>query len=324
MSLHMTREQRAEDEAAQWFARLSNASVQTEALSDFFEWRRDPLNDKAYRTLERFWRSGEMLAKDPAIQSALEAALARKPRRRASAVSGWYFGGAGALAALAALSIVLVRPMLWPDQVYETGVGEQRTVFLSDGSKVKLDTNSRITARMGAQRSIALVRGQAFFDVVHIAARPMTVQAGQVTIRDLGTRFDVRRDAQQVRVTLVDGAVQISDQASGERWSLTPGQQVTAGKAAPAPPHPINIERATDWTRGTLIFDELPLSLATAEVNRYARQPIRLEAPDLDGAKVSGTFNQSNPQEFASAVAKLYNLQVVAQPDGAIVLKKPL
>jgi transmembrane sensor len=171
MSPDITREQRAEDEAAQWFARLSNASVPTEALSDFFEWRRDPLNDKAYRTLERFWRSGEALAKDPAIQSALEAALARKPLRRTPTVSGWYFGGAGALAALAALSIVVVRPMLWPDQVYETGVGEQRTVVLNDGSKVKLDTNSRITARMGAQRSIALVRGQAFFDVVHVAAR---------------------------------------------------------------------------------------------------------------------------------------------------------
>ncbi len=99
---------------------------------------------------------------------------------------------------------------------------------------------------------------------------------------------------------------------------------MTAGRAAPSPPHPINIERATDWTRGNLVFDELPLSLATAEVNRYARQPILLEAPDLDGAKVSGTFNQSNPQEFASAVAKLYNLQVVTEPDGAIVLKKPL
>jgi transmembrane sensor len=323
MSLNLTPEQRAESEAAQWFARLSNASVQTEVLSDFFEWRRDPLNDQAYRTLERFWRSGETLAKDQGIQSALEAALARKPRRRTPVVSRWYFGSAGALVALAALGIVLSRPLIWADQVYETRIGEQRTVVLSDGSKVRLDTNSRITAQMGAQRSIALIRGQALFDVVHMASRPMTVRAGPVMIRDLGTRFDVRRDDQQVRVTLVDGAVQISDQASGKRWSLAPGQQITAGRAAPSPPHTIDVERATDWTRGHLTFDELPLSLATAEINRYTRQPIRLEAPDLNGAKVSGIFNQSDPQEFASAVAKLYNLEVVAQPDGGIVLKKP-
>src|SRR5882672_2915400 len=67
-------------------------------------------------------------------------------------------------------------------QRFETAIGEQRSVVLSDGSLVTLNTSSSIEVRMlRDRRTVQLLAGEALFDVAHDTARPFDVVAGATT-----------------------------------------------------------------------------------------------------------------------------------------------
>jgi len=71
------------------------------------------------------------------------------------------------------------------------------------------------------------------------------------------------------------------------------------------------------WTRGEVVFDDLSLAEAVAEVNRYSAVPIVLAGPSaLAALRVSGQFRTGDAAGFARAVAELHGLVVRDRPDG--------
>lgn len=314
------REQRARREAAAWFTRLGRRSVTTQSLREFRDWRGEPANAHAYAQVERTWSKAGDLARDPDILAATQAAL--RPRRTLKPTTRALLWAAP-LATAAIAAALLLRPVLLPP-AYETGTGEQRLVVLEDGSRVRLNTDSRLTVRFTPKaRQIRLARGEAFFEVAHDPTRPFTVDAGQADVRALGTRFDVRRDPDAIHVTLVEGKVKVSEDAGDRAWTLAPSQQLTVAPRQPAAPRAADTARATSWTSGRLIFDGQPLSEAIAEVNRYAPRKVRLAAPALAARPVSGVFDTGDTQAFTAAVGALFDLKATRQPDGSIVLESP-
>lgn len=311
----------ASEEAARWFSRLNARSVTMDDLQDFYAWRRDPANAAAYAEVERFWsRSGD-LAKDPAMERALAEAKARgaKARARQGRLGGLALGfTASVLLAIGAFATWRA----WIDVAghYGTGTGEQRTVVLEDGSKVQLDTESQIAVRFDRRsRSITLLKGQAFFDVIHRADRPFEVRIGPTVIHDLGTRFDVRRTDGTVQITLVDGQIRVAS-AGRTPLQLAPGQQVIAIASQPPQLRSIDPKVVTSWIEGRVVFNDVTLAEATAEMNRYATHKLVLDAPGASSIKVTGTFETADTAAFVTAVSHLYGLSAHPQVDGRIVL----
>lgn len=311
----------AQSEAAAWFARLSRTSVTTDALREFRDWRRTPANAAAYARVEAAWRGAGALKDDPDLRAATAAAYGRRRwlARLRETVNRPLTWGVAAVAA-GALAAIIAFPVLFPPS-YATGVGEQRLVVLTDGSRVRLNTDSRIAVHFsGRERRVALTRGEAFFEVAHDAAHPFIVRADGADVRALGTRFDVRHDPRRVQVTLVEGSVRVQQGDQGA-WILAPSQQLTLGPrgavlrtADPAP--------ATSWTTGRLIFHETPLATAVAEVNRYARHKIELKADALAQAPVDGVFDTGDTTAFVSAVTNLFDLKATPAPDGGVSLER--
>ena len=63
---------------------------------------------------------------------------------------------------------VVLKPNLAPTDTlaYVTETGQQKTIDLSDGSKIFLNTASHVEVRYGPRaRTIKLLSGEAFFDV---------------------------------------------------------------------------------------------------------------------------------------------------------------
>jgi transmembrane sensor len=309
---------RAREEASAWFAKLNKREVSLSDLEAFRVWRDDAGNRAAYAEIERLWRRAGELQARPDINQAVGQALARRRARppRRGGRTGWAVGAAFALASLGGAVAVWIYVQAHPS--FTTKVGEQRLVQLPDGSSVRLDTDSRVDVAFShGERRLRLERGQAFFDVAHDAARPFLVNAGPVTIKAIGTRFDVRRDGPTPTVTLVQGVVQVR-RDTGQTWTLQAGQQITPAPAAA--PRPANLDAATSWTDGRVVFQGLPLSSAVAEVNRYAVHKIRLQAPAVAGVPVTGSFQTGDAAAFANAVAHLHDLRARKLTDGTIVL----
>lgn len=312
------REARAAQEAAAWHARLGAKSVTTDAIADFFEWRNDPLNDAAYRKVERLWAQAKGLQGRPAIEAAIDGALSRQARRGRRRV---WIGAAGLVAATLVGALCLG---FWLDgrDRFSTAVGGERVLQLGDGSVVRLDTDSRVRVRFdGRRRLVELDQGRALFEVAHDAARPFVVRADGTEVRAVGTVFDVSRLGAGVTVSMVEGVVEVSDDRGGEGpQRVAAGQQIQL-KASQRRIVPINPAVETSWTQRRLVFRAIPLSEAVAQVNRYLKAPIVLADDVPRTAPVSGVFHTGDREAFTAAASVLLGLEAVRLPDGEVRLQ---
>lgn len=315
-------EKRIRDEAAGWYARLNNTTISTETLRAFRDWRRDERHAGAYAEIEAFWVRAGKLKHDEDLRQAAQDALNRKPRAQLGPFSK---PGPRSLAALIAVfALAAVLAIAWPltqGRVYDTEIGEQRIVRLADGSRVHIDTQSRIRVRYrDATRQVTLEEGRAYFQVAKDPGRPFAVKAGGAEVRALGTAFEVRRTNGQSIVTLAEGAVRVTHDE--QSWDLNPGQQISlkeqnTGHAI----QQVDVGVATSWTNGRLVFRAAPLSTALSEVNRYSPTQITLAEPTLRQAPVSGAFDTGDTEAFVAAISDLFDLEVAARDDQQILLR---
>jgi len=219
---------------------------------------------------------------------------------------------------------------------YETAVGERRVITLSDGSRLSLDSNTKVTVRYSRRaRMLNLERGRSRFDVAHDVTRPFSVTAGAETVIAVGTSFDVERLDGEVVVTLLEGKVVVSPTKSDvavpaengpqraklhdQPVKLSAGQQLVASTTNAPAITPANLQAATAWESGRLeIYDE-PLNEVVARVNRYASDPILLD-PRIADLRVSGVFNAGDVNAFVDAVTTYFPVEAVAD-NGRISLR---
>lgn len=297
-----------EAEAAAWAARLDAAGGEDLPLAQraqFEAWL-----DEHPR------HSGALLRAQALLHLATAAAPAAQetpPLRR------WRLA-AGALGLLAA-SLVAWLAIDPGAQTYATTQGELRRLALADGSALTLDAASKLRVDLDEDtRKVSLSQGRALFRVAHNAARPFSVQAGDVTITDIGTVFSVSTQGDTVNVLVSEGEVEV--RRGGVLLRLTAGQGVRLGKdgapvrmglAAPA------LERALAWTSGRIELDGETLESALAEFNQHNRASIRLANPALGREKFYGAFRLDDPEGFARAAALGLNAPMRAEDGGWVI-----
>jgi transmembrane sensor len=167
-------------------------------------------------------------------------------------------------------------------------------VALADGSTVTLNTDSEIQVSLGAgHRDIRLVRGEALFHVAHNPDWPFDVTAEEVTVRAVGTAFDVRiTEDYELQLLVTEGRVRIG--RSGEFHSGYPNsdvrlQMVEANSSAVAHAGTISVTKHRDveirrrlaWTTGKLDLQQETLAAIVREVNRYNKKKIEIRDPTI-------------------------------------------
>ena len=317
MSNPKTRVETADLEAARWHARLGKSRVSADTVTAFFAWRKDPVNADAYQRVEQIWSKAGDLRGRSGIDAALASAMEKRARAKPSART---FGWSAAVLALLVGGCGLVFWLHGQGRTsYETSVGEQRVVELADGSTVRLDTDTEIQVRYAAgRRGVVLERGQALFTVARDPSRPFIVHSGETAVTAVGTVFDVRRNGAAVKVVLVSGAVDVAFEAAPAK-RMSAGQQavLSRGRAEIAP---VDVEAATSWTDGRLLFRDRPLGEAVSEVNRYLDKPVSLGSPELARVPINGMFRVGDRAAFVEAVSAGLNLRAVRAADGGVIL----
>lgn len=208
-----------------------------------------------------------------------------------------------------------------------TEIGEQRMLTLQDGTRVYLNTDTRVVVNyQDRQRAVELKSGEALFEV---AKKPpdwpfvVTVDGRQITA--LGTAFVVRRDPARVLVTLVEGkvTVQPTPASVAPMIALSPGQRLTLADNKPPQMDEPSIEKVTAWRSGHVDLVEMSLADAVAEMNRYSRIKVTVTEPEAAALPVYGTFRAGDITSFANAVADSYGLEVIDQTDRIVLQGKP-
>jgi transmembrane sensor len=228
---------------------------------------------------------------------------------------------------------ILQRP-----QQFQTAIGEQRSILLGDGSRVTLNTASKIEVDLRKDRRLVrLVEGEVLFDVTHDVMRPFKVRAGNVVLSDIGTQFNVDVRPTRTTVTVIEGRVVVNSGAALEdegeestREGLDPSHNaltlaasdsvaITSSGLGP-PQHGTNVTEAIAWTQRQLIFEHRPLREIAEEFNRYNRERIEIDSVELQRREVTGVFNAKDPASFLSFLSALPGVVIRERSDGAHIV----
>jgi transmembrane sensor len=334
-------------EASAWFIEFRAGDVNGDARLRFIEWlRRSPEHIHAYLEISGVW--AELPSSDPEgkidVTALIERARAEADvvalsadSKRSASISEkadspllWRRPRLTVCALAAAVLLAVAAVLLLGDGnfsgTYSTGIGEQRTVQLMDGSTVELNARSTIQVHLTEdQRDLTLLEGQALFRVAKDKQRPFVVRAGDAQVRAVGTEFDVYKKLTATVVTVVEGRVETydnSDSSGSAAVILSAGEQLTVLPHVVTKPTHTDTAVATAWVQKRLIFEETPLSDVAEEFNRYNRRPLTIDDGELEGLKISGVYSSTDPASLINFLRSQKSIQVVETEKQVRVLRR--
>jgi transmembrane sensor len=325
------------EEAARWLCELRDGD--REQQTQFFMWlRRSPRHVEEFLFATTMWRKLERFGQsDPARIERLIAAAQAAERDTSSVaqlpISSEEPAQKGSRATrtwmprvAAAILVIAVASSIWFFSMrslsYETAVGEQRIVRLSDGSRVELNTRSQIAVRFSKHaRDIRLIDGEALFTVAKDPVRPFRVDSGDTTIQAVGTQFNVYRHSQGTKVAVLEGVVRIEDGpvaiklAAGEAAQIQSNGQMIRHK-------PESIDDEVVWRQQRLVFRADRLEDVVAEVNRYTPRAIRVEG-DARSVRLTAVFDADDPDSLIRFLTQMPGLSVENDGSGTVIRARP-
>jgi transmembrane sensor len=187
-----------------------------------------------------------------------------------------------AVVAVVVVGVLVARLFVEPTpfgaeaKVFTAKKGQQATVRLTDGTKVKLNADSRITipAEFKSGRREVRLEGEAYFDVARDTTRPFVVRARETTVQVLGTAFDVQAYAgeQETHVAVAEGSVAMrtGDAQEGDTTVvLRPRFLATVSEQGlEAVREDVDLSRKLAWTEGRLVFDDTPFDKVARKLER--------------------------------------------------------
>lgn len=318
--------------AEEWAARLQSLQLTRHEQKAFDAWlMSDPRHAEEYARCNKLAFLASRLKRNPSLVEAMPAYAALQHRQQPRLHFASAFAGATALC----LSYLIVYQFLpafdWysPSTVIATVHGEQRQLPLQDGTRVHVNTESKLlVAYSSAERRVELQSGEAFFEVTRDMARPFVVKVGNSEVRVVGTKFSVRQEATRLVVVVSEGKVNVVpdiEQYSAnkpDKVALLPGQELlidrTDGSFRVVS---VNAERANAWHKGVIDFDAATLEEVISDVNRYARQEFVIDDERLKTLRLSGRFNIGDVDSVKFALAAGFGISVAENGD-KILLRK--
>ena len=210
-------------------------------------------------------------------------------------------------------------------RMFATGVGSRDSMTLADGSRVILGPMSsiKIAAGFNDRSRDVEIRGDAFFEVVHNAAKPFTVHAANATIVDVGTRFAVNSDAAEgVTVAVLEGSVALQQVngpggpgvilRAGDKGLLRPGSDALVRRGSVT-------EDDAAWLKGRLVFREATVGEIASSIRKWYGIELKVEDPSLANRHLTATFAGESPDRVLDVIRLALGADIERHGDTAIV-----
>jgi transmembrane sensor len=312
---------RASREAFHWLIALHEDEDDEQLLARFDLWLSyDANNRQAWAECQHVWDTLGAVEDMPGTSvphSAARHSTTTPPTHTASKV--WRSPKHALMACLAAAAVIcfviVAQPSisLWLTADYSTGVAQTQEIKLDDGSIVYLGADSAVSVSLGTRsRSVALLAGEAFFEVAPDPSRPFSVETDNVETRVLGTGFNVRRSGAGVNVAVRHGSVAVSseDAVDSLNTPLTAGDwvnvawdgKVERGKGIP--------KLAGSWRSGMLVVKDRPVAEVIDEIRRHYNGTIVSADGQLSDLRVTGVYDLKRPLEALAALVGAHGANV--------------
>ncbi len=320
-------------EAGAWLARLDKGDLSDQEHMDLQRWMSTSEFHASYlKRLVINWDRmdvlGELADLFPLKSTEHDSTIAVRNRL------AW----AGAAVAAVALLVVGLSNSVTPVDVqkielpapvvYHTAIGDFTSVKLTDGTVMKLNTNSLVEVEFDAElRSVTLLRGEASFKVASDPSKPFVVRGGSGAAWAVGTQFNVRLLNDAVDVTVIEGRVKVMTGAGNSapqgmialleddrshQVLLQAGESVRYNQDIEL----LKVHKQSDidqklaWQRGSLIFNGESLQDAVSEISRYTSLQLLIIDPEINDIPIGGHFKTDDIEGLLAALATNFDIRV--------------
>ncbi len=340
-------EKRIRKQASEWLVERDEG-WQDRRREAFEAWKSlDIRHEIAVRDLEASWNRMQklrLMIEDPTLRpnpDFLSDVGGRTSRQRVSFILRM-----GSFAAILGVSFLVwfgIQRMADPNVAYATDysttINDYKQVTLQDGSILELNASSHVEIDFTEKwRRIVLRHGEAHFQVDKDASRPFLVEAGSISVKAVGTAFNVRYGANEVQVLVTEGRVSVDASSkenlpSGETSNVVLVPELVAGNQATISTNSLSLVPLTSnvdleeyetllaWKGPRLFFNATPLEEALRQFNEYNDVQVYLRGDELKNLAIGGSFLVEDVEAFVRLLSGDDSVWVDRPSDDTIVLK---
>ncbi|MEQ1766562.1 MAG: FecR family protein [Methylotenera sp.] len=315
------------EKAVEWHLQLHSASASAADFANFSAWQhQNPAHALAYQRIESMW--GKFGDIEPnAAKASIESALKSGKSIKKIAQHGKGIT-LGFLALVSSYSALQTQPaQVWLAE-NKTAIGVQRSIVLADGSTLMLNTNTALDIDFsGHQRLIKLYQGEVLITVAKDKSRPLIITTEQGTAQALGTKFNVKTDAEATQVAVVESKVEACTKPSlfsfNQKTCITlhPNQSTTMRSKHIDSARNVDAESISGWSTGTLAIDNQALDQVLVELQRYSSVQIQFNQAEISQMRVSGVLPLHNIEQSLHLLADKLPIQIRKPQNNVMIVQ---
>ena len=259
------------------------------------------------------------------------------PYRRLLVAAGWLVLAVSVIALWyftkqTSLHSPVTKPQLTVIENNHTGI---RRITLPDGSQVCLNMYSRLEfdpQQFNRTERLVKLSGEGFFEVVPALATgsagkkiPFIVETGSLRTRVLGTAFNIEAYAQEseVRVSLVHGSIALDDTATDQTTVLSPNNSLRYSKQTQTwQVQPVEAANVALWTKGYLVFNEVPLMEAIERIAKRYQVVIECDPALVQHKRITASFQHSTWPTVLGNILFVHDLHFKKVGEKVVIMKK--
>jgi transmembrane sensor len=310
--------------AARWFIRMQDAAIDSPERTQFENWlMQSELHQAEYSSIAEAWRGIDSIDELKKMAAAKQAHQFLNQNKRSKKIKN-------AMAVLSVCFIFVLAGLFGHEQYQqwltkptmqmasESSSAQILTQKLEDGSEITLNASSKIQITYYRhQRHIALLQGEAIFNVTKDADRPFVVETDTAKVKVLGTRFAVNKLSQLVRVSVDHGSVQVESNEPASTLILHDGQvaEVAGGQLVK-----LKNSTAADYFKfasGTIVFNQADIFEIADVLSRYGQRKISAEGNSQE--KISAVLNTKDIETFLGTLPKIANVEVQQMQESTLI-----
>lgn len=290
-------------QAREWFVLLQHDKSPA-TYNKFKQWyNASDLHQQAYQQIQHTWDKSYEAAKS--LSQKEDATLATYLQKMDAPVRKPFFKRWSVVSSLSFACLCIISFTWFYHSTllntwnadYQTAIGEQRSVQLSDGSIILMDTDTAIKqSYTDKTRNITLLQGRASFEVTKSKV-PFIVHVNDGAVRVYGTKFDVEKKSQGGFVALEHGSISFTLPESDHELMLKPGQQITFQNNSAYQLEEANLPEITSWQNQRYVFYRTSFNDIIQTLSRYQSGKIIILSPHLSDQLFTGNVTLNNINE---------------------------
>jgi transmembrane sensor len=198
-------------------------------------------------------------------------------------------------------------------------------IELSDGSRIFLNRNSELKYRgnFGKNSRNVILTGEAFFDIAADASKPFIIDAGNASVKVVGTSFNVitSNADSEVEVFVKTGKVLISDSGNSQTIELDPGYigKINTDKAEKA----VNSDpNYLSWNTGLLVYNGQTLDVVFKDLKRVYNMDIVADDKSILENRWTSPIDNQNQETIIRLICVSFNLSYTLDGNVYHLVKK--